>query len=135
MANGPLPYRLLILRSWLQGIDGILSTYTAFAGERGWDSPERLAVVLSGRPRGLDVPLASIRLKAARRGVQDVLYLILLGDRQGRGRVARRAQAFLSLSAAYIATGADDPGRVSFEASSTAKVERLRAAVAAELEH
>ena len=43
VAEGPLPYRLLILRSWLQGIDGILPTYTAFAGERGWDSPERLA--------------------------------------------------------------------------------------------
>lgn len=44
-------------------------------------------LIYPGAPWGLDVPLASLRLKRLRRGVQDYLYLKLL-ERQHRPRVA-----------------------------------------------
>ena len=132
--TSPFDNRLLVLRSWLLGANGILPTYTAFAGTRGWDQPERLAIILSGRPRGLATPIASIRLKAARRGVQDILYLTLLSERLGREKVAHRVMKSLALTTAVDATGADDPGRARFGPLSTAQVDAVLTAIAAELQ-
>jgi hypothetical protein len=124
-------YRLFHWRAWMLGADGALPTYTAFppAGT-GWGAPERLAIVLSGAARGVDGPVASLRLKAQRRAVQDVEYLNLLATRIGRDRVAARLARTLDPVAVLDAARADDPGRIRFSGVTGAELQRVRAAIA-----
>jgi hypothetical protein len=78
-----------------RGVDGFVP-WLALGTESDWKAFSETAVLYPGRPVGIPGPCASLRLKAFRRGEQDVellaLYAAKLGllkDDPGRLRIAR----------------------------------------------
>jgi hypothetical protein len=72
-------------RVWLNGGDGLLP-WNAVRGAGAWDRAEQLTVFYPGSKLGVNEPFASLRLKAYRRGQQDVEYLVLLAEKEGWDR-------------------------------------------------
>jgi len=68
------------LEAWRQELDGLL-VWQSIGSDRSWDRGSRLALLYPGGPVGVEMPLPSLRLKALRRGQQDVEYLALLEER------------------------------------------------------
>jgi len=64
------------------GGDGIVPWNTV-VGSQAWDRAEPLTVFYPGTKFGRNEPFASLRLKAYRRGQQDVEYLALLAQHPG----------------------------------------------------
>ncbi len=80
---------------WGRGVDGFVP-WLALGTEGDWRVFSETSVIYTGRPMGIAGPCASLRLKAVRRGQQDVELLGLLAERRGllrddpgRLRVAR----------------------------------------------
>ncbi len=120
----------LYLKNWTLGCDGGLAYWTSFKGG-GWDTPERLALVL-GRGHGYaDPAVPTDRLAAERRAQQDIELLNLLARKPGwsRRRVARAVAAAVNLESRTDARGADDPGRTSFGNVRAAHLAQIRQAV------
>ncbi len=65
------------LDSWCLGSNGVVPWQTV-GNDGSWKQADPLALFYPGRPAGYDGPIPSIRLKAYRRGQQDVEYLTLL---------------------------------------------------------
>jgi hypothetical protein len=65
------------LDSWCLGSDGVVPWQTV-GNVQSWKQADPLALFYPGTPVGHGRPLPSIRLKAYRRGQQDVEYLVLL---------------------------------------------------------
>jgi hypothetical protein len=110
------------LDSWSLGADGVLPWQTVGRGD-SWRTADTLALFYP-RFRGRE-PVPSVRLKAFRRGQQDVEYLTLLTLVTGEPRwaVGRRVREALGLAGERGAsgfTGGEDAGLVRFN--------RLRAA-------
>ena len=63
------------LDAWTLGVDGVLPWQTVGSGD-SWKTADDLSLFYPAR--GTDGPLPSVRLKAFRRGQQDVEYLTLL---------------------------------------------------------
>jgi hypothetical protein len=101
------------LDAWSLGSDGVLPWQT-LGTSSSWQRGDRLALFYPGRsgggPRAEPVP--SIRLKAYRRGQQDVEYLTLLSQLTGEPRWAlgERLRADLRLAARRQASGPGTPG-------------------------
>ena len=78
-------------------------------------TPTRCRLFYPGRD-AKEGPIPSIRLKAYRRGQQDVEYLTLLSQVKGapRGVVGDRVRAALHLAAARKINGGGDPGLLTF---------------------
>jgi hypothetical protein len=91
--------------SWSLGGDGVLPWQT-IGNEGSWKRADTLSLFYPGRERGGD-PLPSIRLKAYRRGQQDVEYLTLLAQVEGEPRwaVAERVREALHLAAVRKGSG------------------------------
>src|SRR5262249_55746566 len=68
------------LTAYLAGADGILPWQTV-EGDRAFEIATPTALLYPGQRFGNVGPLASLRLKALRRGQQDVEYLALLAKR------------------------------------------------------
>jgi hypothetical protein len=62
------------LDSWCLGSDGVVPWQTV-GNDESWKRADPLALFYPGGPAGQDRPVPSIRLKAYRRGQQDVEYL------------------------------------------------------------
>ena len=114
-ADGVLPWQTIgTARSWQQG-DELSLFYPLPDASRG---AGRLARTTS--PPGAELGVVpSIRLKASRRGQQDVEYLTLWSRQCGlpRGTVGRQVRAALHLSGSRQATetgGAEDAGRIDY---------------------
>jgi hypothetical protein len=109
------------LDAWSLGTDGVLPWQTL--GRAGsWQRADRLALFYPGRPGVDSGPVPSIRLKAFRRGQQDVEYLTLLSRLTGEPRwaIGQRLREELRLAAARGATGpspagAEDAGMIRFD--------------------
>jgi Domain of unknown function (DUF4091) len=101
------------LDAWSLGVDGVLPWQTIGRAE-SWTSADPLALFYPSRAGG--EPSPSIRLKAYRRGQQDVEYLTLLGQLQGEPRwmLGRRVREELKLAGERKTSGADDAGRVGY---------------------
>ncbi len=101
------------LDAWSLGVDGVLPWQTIGRAE-SWTTGDPLALFYPSREGG--GPSPSIRLKAYRRGQQDVEYLTLLGQLQGEPRWAtgRRVRDELKLSASRTSSGGEDAGRVGY---------------------
>lgn len=104
------------LDAWTLGVDGVLPWQTVGRGD-SWVEADTLALFYPGRNGKLPVP--SVRLKAFRRGQQDVEYLTLLVRTSGEPRwaVARRVREALRLSGRRGASGlaaAEDAGTVRY---------------------
>ncbi|MBM3748570.1 MAG: DUF4091 domain-containing protein [Acidobacteria bacterium] len=101
-------------RVWTAGGEGLVPWNTV-RGSESWERAEPLTVFYPGSKFGKNEPYASLRLKAFRRGQQDVEYLILLAAREGWDREA----------VSYAVTEAMD-----FEKVKDADLETLRQRVA-----
>lgn len=74
-------------RVWAAGGDGIVP-WNAVVGSQAWERAEPLTVFYTGTKLGRNEPFGSLRLKAYRRGQQDVEYLVLLSRQPGWDREA-----------------------------------------------
>ena len=69
-------------RVWLNEGDGLLP-WSAVRGSAAWERAEPLTVCYPGTKFGKNEPSGSLRLKAYRRGQQDIEYLVLLARHRG----------------------------------------------------
>jgi Domain of unknown function (DUF4091) len=101
------------LDAWSLGMDGVLPWQTIGRGE-SWTTADPLALFYPSRTGG--EPSPSIRLKAYRRGQQDVEYLTLLGQFQGEPRWAlgQRVRDELQLLGKRQTTGGEDAGKIGY---------------------
>jgi hypothetical protein len=121
-------------RAWLAGADGIVPWNTV-RGPAAWDRAEPLTVFYAGSKFGRAEPFESMRLKAFRRGQQDVEYLALLAAKKGwdREAVSRAARSSLDLAAEDKMTHQEDAGAARFLKVKDADFEAVRLRVAAAL--
>lgn len=101
-----LSHRLLFTQLWRLGIEGLLywsTTYWAAVADP-WADMTTVpdinksiygdgSLLYPGKPVGIDGPVASIRLKVIRDGIEDYEYLRLLAQRRGALAAGRAAAA------------------------------------------
>ena len=119
-------------RVWMAGGNGIVPWNTTSGGLRAWDRPEPLTVFYVGTKFGKQEPFGCLRLKAYRRGQQDMEYLVLLANRKGwdREAVTRAVSKALNLSGTVKQEFEDDAGTILFKGVKDADLETMRARVA-----
>jgi hypothetical protein len=113
--------------TWSMGLDGVLPWQTVGTAE-SWQRADPLSLFYPARgPVG---PLPSVRLKAYRRGQQDVEYLTLLGQVTGEPRWAlgRKVRDELKLKGERAGTGSggEDAGQIRFTQLRTQDLWALR---------
>jgi hypothetical protein len=123
------------LDAWSLGVDGVLPWQTVGSNE-SWKSADDLALFYPGRDA--DGPVPSVRLKAFRRGQQDVEYLTLLRTvlPQPRWAVAQRVREALRLAGVRTGTGftgGEDAGRITYDRLLPQDVWRLRTQIGSAL--
>jgi hypothetical protein len=106
--------------SWALGADGVLPWQTIGSAE-SWTKADALALFYPARSDKAGEPVPSIRLKAYRRGQQDVEYLTLLSQVSGQPRwaIGQRAREALHLVAERKGTGlagGEDAGVIQYRA-------------------
>ena len=113
------------LEAWSLGADGVLPWQT-IGNPSSWQQADDLSLFYprlgqrrSGANRSSAAPIPSIRLKAYRRGQQDVEYLTLWSrvSNEPRWAVGRQVRAALNLSGTRQDTGltdAEDAGRIDY---------------------
>ncbi|MCX6621478.1 MAG: DUF4091 domain-containing protein, partial [Acidobacteria bacterium] len=118
-------------RAWLGGADGIVPWNTV-RGAQAWDRADALTVFYVGTKFGSKEPFGSLRLKAFRRGQQDVEYLVLLAQRQGWGRdgVTRAVSGALDFSGQFKQTHDEDAGAMDYRRIQDSALEGIRRRVA-----
>ncbi len=119
------------LDSWALGSDGVLPWQTIGNGN-SWRQADSLALFYPGRETK-EEPIPSIRLKAYRRGQQDVEYLTLLGQVKGEPHWAlgQRVREALKLTGERKGTGfgGEDAGVIDFRQLKPQDVWALRVRV------
>ena len=106
--------RAWCLRVWLKGGEGIVPWNTV-RGAEAWNKAEPLSVFYVGSKFGKDKPFGSLRLKAYRRGQQDIEYLTLLAKHAGwdRDAVTKAVSGALDLSSGtFRQTDEEDAGSI-----------------------
>jgi len=118
-------------RVWVNGGDGVLP-WNAVRGSEAWERAEQLTVFYPGSKFGRNEPYASLRLKAFRRGQQDVEYLALLAAKHGwdRAAVARAVAGALDLTGRTRLTHDEDAGNISFDKVRDDELDAVRRRVA-----
>ncbi|NQT86533.1 DNRLRE domain-containing protein, partial [bacterium] len=107
--------------AWALGADGVLPWQT-IGNSGSWTRADPLSMFYPGAQVGSQAPVPSVRLKAYRRGQQDVEYLALLTRQLGvpRWAVGRAAQDALRLTASARkgpnVGGIEDAGLITFRA-------------------
>ncbi|HVA46675.1 MAG TPA: GDSL-type esterase/lipase family protein [Pirellulales bacterium] len=104
--------------AWSLGADGVLPWQT-IGTDQSWRQADTLALFYPGKPAGYDQPVPSLRLKAFRRGQQDVEYLTLYSQLKGvpRWQIGRQVREWLGLSGQRRASGvpaAEDAGVIDY---------------------
>lgn len=104
--------------AWSLGADGVLPWQT-IGNDQSWRQADTLALFYPGKPAGYDEPIASLRLKAFRRGQQDVEYLTLYSQLKGvpRWQIGQEVREWLGLSGQRRASGvpaAEDAGVIHY---------------------
>jgi hypothetical protein len=122
-------------RVWLNGGDGLLP-WNAVHGSTAWERAEPLTVFYPGTKFGKNEPFGSLRLKAYRRGQQDIEYLVLLAHQRGwdRDGVTQAIEKALDLSGGVSATSEEDAGTVNFKNVKDSQLDELRLRAAHALE-
>jgi hypothetical protein len=125
------------VRSYIYGADGVLP-WNSFGKEDSFTQPRSTALLISGKPLGLDTIVASLRLKAMRRGQQDIEYFKLLEEKKGYNRLQIRKLVLdvLNLeSKVETKDGVDfeDAGTITFDNVNSQQLDKLRRAIAEEL--
>jgi hypothetical protein len=104
--------------AWTLGCDGVLPWQT-IGEQSSWNKADPLALFYPGRGAHAE-PVASVRLKAYRRGQQDVEYLTLLAQvtSEPRWAIAENVRKALTLSGQKRGTGirgGEDAGVIDFD--------------------
>ncbi len=102
------------LDSWTRGGDGVVPWQT-IGRDNSWKQADTLSLFYPGQAIGRDEPVPSIRLKAYRRGQQDVEYLVLLSRAMGEprwatGQAVRRVLNLVGQQQGTGFTGGEDAG-------------------------
>ncbi|MFP4058619.1 MAG: DNRLRE domain-containing protein, partial [Candidatus Brocadiia bacterium] len=119
------------LSAWCLGADGVLPWQT-IGREASWTTADTLSLFYPGGAVGRRESLPSVRLKAYRRGQQDVEYLVLLARELGAPRwaVGRAARQALRLAGSARKgpdrEGAEDAGTIAFRELSPVALWELR---------
>jgi hypothetical protein len=123
--------RAWCLRAWASGADAVVP-WEAAAGSKAWERAEQLTVFYPGDKFGQLEPLPSLRLKAYRRGQQDVEYLVMLANKQGWDREAVSEAVFkgLDLSGGIEQSYDEDAGSINFQHVKDEQMDALRLRVA-----
>lgn len=124
------------LDAWSRGADGVLPWQT-IGTPQAWTTAEETALFYPGRADG-DPPVPSVRLKAFRRGQQDVELLTLYARTTGVSResLAAAVRDALKLDAERRATdagGVEDAGRLAYDRLDPVAAWTLRTRVGAAL--
>ena len=120
------------VKAFLLGADGILP-WNTIGRDRNFERAEPTALLYPGKRFNIDGPLASLRLKALRRGEQDVEYLMALAQRFGydREQIAYVVAQLFELTARTEERFMDDAGRTVFESLRPEDFFKLRGAIGA----
>lgn len=123
------------LQAYLAGADGILP-WNSLGDDMSYDRPTPTTILYPGERFGVNGPLASLRLKAFRRGQQDVEYLELLAQKRGwnREQLAAAVAPLIDLRGKTRERFVDDAGTPLFEGLTSEQFARIRASIAAALE-
>ncbi len=97
------------VRAWLAGADAVVPWQTV-GGEEALTKPDPTALLVPGRVFGIDGPVASLRLKALRRGQQDAEYLAALAAARGWSRRQTAASLAGALRACGVSLDGFTPG-------------------------
>ncbi len=118
-------------KAWVNGADAIVP-WNAAAGRDVWNRAEELTVFYPGDKFGRVEPFPSLRLKAFRRGEQDIEYLILLANHKGwdREAVADAVAKALDLSGGISQSYDEDAGAVTFGRAKDIQMDELRLRIA-----
>jgi hypothetical protein len=121
---------------YLQGGDGLVpwDTIGTAANQRKASPTAALVPAPAGSPEGTSV-VCSVRVKALRRGQQDVEYLALLSRQKGydREQIAALVAGLLNLQGTTSERFTDEAGETTFRDLTSEQFTRVRAAVAARL--
>jgi hypothetical protein len=109
--------------------------WNTIRGMEAWERAEPLTVFYVGSKFGASEPFASLRLKAFRRGQQDIEYLMLLAKRKGwdREAVTHAIAQAVHLAVGITQESDEDAGAITFRNTSDAELDQLRLRVAAAL--
>ena len=120
------------LDAWTLGADGIVPWQT-IGNEESWKKGDELSLFYPATEESGGKVVASIRLKAYRRGQQDVEYLTALCRATGRPRwdVAQALRKRLTLEARSTFRSSEDAGRQDYPEFSSDEWERLRREIGA----
>lgn len=118
---------------WCLGASGGMPVYMVEGGSNKWTDTDSLRVIRYDEQTKL--PVASFRMKAYRRGQQDIELLNLLAKKNGfnRQHINKLLEGEYSLKQVTISTGPDDPGYTTFEGLDNATFDRTREKVIATL--
>jgi hypothetical protein len=121
-------------RAWVTGADGIVPWNTV-RGMEAWERAEPLTVFYVGKKFGLNEPFGCLRLKAFRRGQQDVEYMTLLARKKGwdRQAVAHAIAGALDLSEETRRQYEEDASSIRFDRIADTQLDQLRLRLAAAL--
>jgi hypothetical protein len=121
-------------RAWVTGADGIVP-WNTIRGMEAWDRAEPLTVFYVGKKFGVNRPFDCLRLKAFRRGEQDVEYMTMLARKKGWGRdaVAHALTGALDLSVETRRQYDEDAGSIRFDGVADGQLDQLRLRMAAAL--
>jgi len=120
------------LDAWSLGADGIVPWQT-IGNDESWKKGDELSLFYPATEESGGKVVASIRLKAYRRGQQDVEYLTALCNATGRPRwdVARALRKRLTLEARSTFRYAEDAGTQDYPSFSSDEWERMRREIGA----
>ena len=128
------------LDAWSLGADGVLPWQTIGTAD-SWQRADELSLFYPGlgrsnrsRPNAVPTPIPSIRLKAYRRGQQDVEYLEIWSrlSNEPRWAVGEQVRAALKLAGTRQGTGitaGEDAGRIDYGELRSRDVWALRVAI------
>ena len=115
------------LMVYLGGGNGLLPWQT-IASDENYERFQNTAIFYPGVRFGIEGPLVSLRLKACRKGTEDVTLLALLAEREGWSpeQAARVVAERVNLGGGAIQEFFDEAGRVNFGALAPDQLTRLR---------
>ncbi|MFH1377298.1 MAG: hypothetical protein ABIH86_00925 [Planctomycetota bacterium] len=124
-SEDPASLPVLFFDKWSQRADGGMPVYTTFAGTNSWDATDSLRVV---RFDDKNMPVATFRMKAYRRGQQDIELMNILASLDGfnRQHVATLVGELISTTKTLVRTNPDDPGSFKYEGLDEAKLRDVR---------
>ena len=129
----PCAVNALFNSRWCMGASGGMPVYMVEGDSNKWTETGSLRVIRYDEETKM--PVASFRMKAYRRGQQDIELLNMLAKKKGfnRQHINLILEKEFSMKQVTISTGPDDPGYTTFEGLDSAAFDRMREKVIATL--